>query len=147
MFSWIDGVGDADDRAGNLLVIERMTKKYGQLGSTLKTITTGTNGPLSLSQLADFDGDGVLELAVGLPSQSKGAGTIGFVSEDGKLRGSGILGAPDFGTRVVALGDLDGDGASELGVSLPATKVAGAPFPGAFGVLKKLSKVKSFTQK
>jgi hypothetical protein len=128
---------------GQLLVMERL-KKYAQVGSILKTITA-SSGSVSLSALADFDGDGVREIAVGVPSQLKHASTIGFMSEDGKLRGSGLAGSNGFGANVIALGDLDGDGASELGVTLPNTKLPGAPFPGAFAVLTKLSKKPSKT--
>lgn len=134
--------------AGKLLVFERASTHYGQLGGILTTVTTGGDEYPSISRLADFDGDGIRELAVGVPGYLKGAGTIGFISEDGKLRASGIVGASSsgFGTNVVALGDLDGDGASELGATMPNTQIPDAPFPGAFAVLRRLSKSKSFTQ-
>jgi hypothetical protein len=136
-----------------VLVVERVGQKYGQLGKVITDLSTDDGSqspqPVSLSAPADFDGDGVREVAVGIPGYSKSAGTVGFLSEDGKIRASGITtkSGTRFGESVVALGDLDGDGASELGVTIPGMHIPGAPYPGSFVVLRKLEPTKSFEKK
>lgn len=58
----------------------------------------------------------------------------------------GLVRPEGFGQSVLALGDLDGDGASELGVTLPNLKVPGAPFGGTFLILKRAQKPKSLAK-
>jgi len=87
----------------------------------------------ALASLGDFDGDGVVDLAVGAALDDDGAVNAGaawllYLRRDGtvkehrkisKLSGgfTGILESPDqFGTSVTALGDLNGDGMTELAV-------------------------------
>jgi hypothetical protein len=83
----------------------------------------------SLARVGDLDGDGLPELAVGAPDETFARGLVYllFLDADGRLRTHRALGeghgTPDafaldpqdhFGTSVAALGDLDGDGVSEL---------------------------------
>ncbi|MCH8962324.1 MAG: FG-GAP repeat protein, partial [Bacteroidetes bacterium] len=86
-----------------------------------------------VARLDDLDGDGVPELAVGAPEDdgggdSRGAVWILFLKSDGTVKGhqkisdteggfTGRLENSDrFGSVVASLGDLDGDGTSELAV-------------------------------
>lgn len=112
----------------------------GTVGSHQKISATegGFTGPLlgfdnfgeSVSAIGDLDGDGVTDLAVGAP----GAGAIWvlFLNPDGTVRAeqkiaegvggfTGDLGnaADLFGEGVTPLGDLNGDGVTELAVGAP----------------------------
>jgi hypothetical protein len=83
-----------------------------------------------LTRLGDLDGDGHQDLAVGAPGHS-GEGTVWilFLDASGSVARSTRIGEGSggfvgtlspgglFGAHVAALGDLDGDGRSELGVS------------------------------
>ena len=78
----------------------------------------------SLAPLGDFDGDGVPELAVGGGSSRRFA--VLFLDPLGGPRSkqviqAGVTGGTDFARALAAVGDLDGDGRSELAVSDPRT--------------------------
>jgi hypothetical protein len=87
----------------------------------------------SLANLGDFDGDGVTDLAVGAALDDDGGVNAGaawllYLKSDGTVKDhrkismlsggfTGQLESPDqFGTSVAALGDLNGDGVTELAV-------------------------------
>ena len=87
----------------------------------------------SLAPLGDVDGDGVVDLAVGSdgdddPSPDAGAMWVLLLEPTGTAKGqlrigSGagglmgpLMGGDQFGRSMAALGDLDGDGISELAV-------------------------------
>ncbi len=87
----------------------------------------------SLANLGDFDGDGVVDLAVGAALDDDGAVNAGavwllYLRSDGTVKEhrkismlsggfTGLLESPDqFGTSVAPLGDLNGDGITELAV-------------------------------
>lgn len=87
--------------------------------------------PRAIALLDDFDGDGVLEIAVGRPDDaSLGAATGAVVVLNGasgremlRIEGDSPHGA--FGRAVVAVGDLDGDSLRDLAVGAPAWGVKG----------------------
>ncbi|QDU68461.1 FG-GAP-like repeat-containing protein [Engelhardtia mirabilis] len=83
----------------------------------------------------DVDGDGYTDLIAGAPSEPV-PGTPGgrvriYSGRDGLLlRELSPMGAQgDFGEAVAALGDLNGDGAIEVGVGAPEAQ-AGGEYPG-----------------
>lgn len=88
--------------------------------------TSGAGAGLALGGGADFTGDGLPDLLVGAPFDSNNAGAA-YVLGTSALTG-GALDAADhrfyaesgdsryFGTDVIDLGDLDGDGNEDLGV-------------------------------
>jgi len=88
---------------------------------------------VSVANLGDLDGDGVVDLAVGAPLDddggiNPGAAWILFLDDDGSVKAhqkisniqggfTGILDNGDlFGFSVANLGDLDGDGVVDLAV-------------------------------
>src|SRR5262245_5161430 len=88
----------------------------------------------SLARLGDVDGDAVPDLAVGAPldgdgGPARGAVWILFLAADATVKDAAkisqtsggfsgtLVDGEHFGTRLAAIGDLDGDGLAELGVT------------------------------
>ena len=87
----------------------------------------------SITSLGDVDGDGIADLAVGAVGDDTGGSYRGavhvlFMNANGTVKNSqkiasGVSGGPPladldvFGVGVASLGDLDGDGVTELAVS------------------------------
>ena len=118
----------------------------GSAAST-KKIAEGTNGGptptdsfgRSVVSLGDLDGDGVTDLAVGAGSSSHSEVYVLFMNSDGTTKssskiGNGIGGGPPvaafdfFGSSLASLGDLDGDGVTELAVGSPQFENSGAVY-------------------
>jgi uncharacterized repeat protein (TIGR02543 family) len=81
----------------------------------------------SVASIGDLNGDGVSDLAVGATSYGDDDGAavwILFMNTDGTVAAHekttaadlGFTGAVGFGTSVAPIGDLDGDGVTDLGV-------------------------------
>ena len=109
---------------------QKISNTEGNLGEGLASLN---NFGTALAGLGDLDGDGVPDLAVGVPldddgGQDRGAVWILFLNADGtvkdhqkisSLQGSfnGTLNDRNlFGTAVTNLGDRDGDGVVDLAV-------------------------------
>ena len=113
----------------------------GTVKSSLKLANATNGGPtlgetnnfgVSVASMGDLDGDGVTDLAVGANrdqtgGQLRGAVHLLLLNANGSVKSraklaSGTFGGPVladydfFGTSVASLGDIDGDGATELAV-------------------------------
>ena len=93
----------------------------------MPTLVNGDGFEPSLTSLGDLDGDGVHDLAVAGVSEDRGSIYLLFLNTDGTVKGhktivSEVGGAPSFGGfeysggSLSSLGDLDGDGVSDLAV-------------------------------
>ncbi|MBS1583170.1 MAG: VCBS repeat-containing protein, partial [Bacteroidetes bacterium] len=113
-------------------------KTIGRLDATtnlggLKTMLTGNGGQFgwSMDNMGDLNGDGVIDLAIGMNMQSDGftqagAALIAYMKTDGTLQHEdlishttsslGLHASTWFGTGVAAIGDLDGDHVMDLAV-------------------------------
>jgi FG-GAP repeat len=105
------------------------------------------------STLADFDGDGFADLAVGVPSEAVGAvesagavnviyGSSGGLTAAGNQRwtqnSSGVVGTAERGDSfgsALATGDFDGDGFADLAVGVPSEAVGAVESAGAVNVI------------
>ena len=79
----------------------------------------------SLTSLGDFDGDGVNDLAVG--ARHGGAVYLLMLNATGTVKSSvKITGSSYFGSSVASLGDLDGDGVTDLAVGAQNDSTGGS---------------------
>ncbi len=113
----------------------------GSVDSTVEINSSTANGPVlsnydqfgsSVTNIGDLDGDGVSVLAVGAPGDNDGGGSRGtvhilFMNTDGSVdttveinsstaNGPVLSDLDYFGNSVANIGDLDGDGVSDLAV-------------------------------
>jgi len=95
-------------------------------------LETGAGFGSGVAHLSDLDGDGIAEVAVGVPNEVESAGAVWILKLDAavtvelqeKIPGLGqLLVGTKFGTSLAAVGDLDGDGISELAVGRPVLQV------------------------
>ena len=101
----------------------------------------GENLGTDVVSLGDVDGDGVADLALGVPKAVTpvGSGVVRIYSgSDGSfLRELDNLGFTAFGSALCAPGDIDGDGAADVGVGAPGVTPASTGwatlFSGATG--------------
>ena len=88
------------------------------------------DGPIgAVAWLPDMDGDGAMELLVGVPDAARGAGAVALVTsaeyamnpafDEAARLVEGGADETGVGEVVALLGDLDGDGVDEFGVGSP----------------------------
>ena len=98
---------------------------------------TGAHMGWSMDARGDYDGDGVNDLAIGLPGFWHNAGNIGAVEvySGATLQLLARMVSPvadnAFGWSVAFVGDLTGDGRAELAVGAPTETAAGVAAAGA----------------
>jgi len=111
-------------------------------------VDTPTGAEVFLVQVGDLDGDGVPELAIGLPDGVVGDATGRVVVADG-ADGSllfTVIGGPGtqrFGQAVAAVGDRDGDGLPEIAIGAPGS--VGSSQPGSVTLVDGATGVAAWT--
>ncbi len=156
LFVGSNGDTDGNLRAGAGYVL--FMRSDGTVRSHQKISATEGNGPPELGELAyfgsaaaplgDLDGDGVPDVAVGMPNNfvAQGSVWILFLNADGSVKTrveisqdkggfqGPLAGGDQFGGGLASLGDLNGDGRIELAVGAPSDAVQ-PEFRGAVWIL------------
>ena len=132
-----DGVGDVAGSLRNAVEIMFMNGNGTVKNSRRIDIGGGPYGN-TLASLGDIDGDGVTDMAVGVGGDAGGAVNVLFLNSDGSVKGSqkignNIGGGPPlgsndaFGVSVAALGDINGDGITDLAAGAFLDDFGGTP--------------------
>ena len=158
----VGAVGDDTEGTDRGALYIQFMNSNGTVKSSVK-LASRTNGFLQLygnsdrmgsavASLGDLDGDGVTDLAVGIPGGDMVNGTdsgyvyVLFMNSNGTVKSTTELrrasnGVPTladgdrFGSSVASVGDLDGDGVSDLAVGAPGDNTGGDNDLGALYVL------------
>ncbi len=138
------------DAVGEVLATTKISNGIGGLASVLDD---DDEFGRAVAGIGDLDGDGVVDLAVGAPSDDtdfsdSGAVYILFMNANGTVRehikianGSGGLPAAAFGMNdrfgkaIARVGDVDGDGVTEIAVGQGADGVLGFLNPSVVHIL------------
>jgi hypothetical protein len=136
-----------------------MMNAGGTVKNSVKIASDTNGGPTladedlfgrSVTSMGDLDGDGVTDLAVGAPGDGaysrRGAVYLLMMNSDGTVKSSvkiasGTNGGPELangdflGRSVTSLGDLDGDGITDLAVGATGDDTGGHSNHGAVHVL------------
>jgi hypothetical protein len=143
--------GDDTGGGGRGAVYVLMMNTDGTAQSTTKIASDLNGGPTlsdydyfgwSLDEIGDLDGDGVTDIAVAAHNASiggtgRGAVHVLFMNSDGTIKNSQIIahdtgGGPllsdndNFGRSLASLGDLDGDGITDLAVGADRDDASGS---------------------
>ncbi len=153
--AWRDGASDHGavwilflDTDGSVKAEQKIDQTNGGFGGTLSSFG---NFGATIASLGDLDGDGIVDIAVSahnddLVGTNRGAVWILFLDSDGTVKAEqridgvsggfgGVLDNQDaFGFGLSAIGDLDGDGTTELAVGAFGDD-DGAPNIGAVWIL------------
>lgn len=160
------GVGADDDGQGATWVfflngdgtVDSADKITAGLGGFTGTLSEDDLFGGSLASAGDLDGDGIPDLVVGAPGDDPGALWVLFLDDRGRVNSqykisegeaelgvSGDLTDGGFGAAVADLGDLDGDGVTDLAVGLPAAQADAGEvrvlFMNADGTVKKSRRI------
>ena len=142
--------------------------KLASGGANVPTLANSDYFGSAVANLGDLDGDGVADLAVGAPGDDtagdyRGAVHILFLNANGTVKStskiaSGVGGGPAladsdyFGSSVANVGDLDGDGVTDLAVGTPGDDTNGGVrgavyllFLNTNGTVKSSAKIASGT--
>ncbi len=123
---------------------------------------------ISAENIGDLDGDGVIDLAVGATGHLSSPASVGavhilFMNPDGTVKrtaaidsatpnGPSLVLGDKFGTSVAGLGDLDGDGVTEIAVGATGRFLGGIStgdvyvlFMNPDGTVKRTAEINSAT--
>jgi CSLREA domain-containing protein len=156
--AWADNDGGGVDR-GAAYILFLNTDGTVKDEQKISAVAGGLTGPLDdsdtfgngLAGIGDVDGDGIVDLAVGVPRDDDGGPDQGaiyilFLNSDGTVRAEqkisslegGLVGplqnSDQFGIEVAGLDDVDGDGIVDIAVGAWLTD-DGGPERGAVYVL------------
>lgn len=117
------------------VIVER--RKLSQTSGGMFASSPGEDFPKALTGLEDVDGDGSPDLAAGQPSYSSNRGAVwvflmrddGSISKSVRLtnnaNGMGTVAAGEyFGSSIASLGDISGDGVTDIVVGAPGTSTS-----------------------
>ncbi|MFG0319910.1 MAG: integrin alpha [Planctomycetota bacterium JB042] len=140
-----DDTGGVDRGAVHVLMLNadgtvKAERKIAHLSGGFGALSDEDEFGAAVDAIGDLDGDGVGDLAVGAPGDSDGAFLpvihygavwICFLNADGTVKSTakiseiaggfagGLKSSDEFGASLAAIGDLDGDGVTELAVGAP----------------------------